>query len=347
MKKALLVIALIAAAAVCRPVSAPAADTVILRGGAMHFRVSLGMEEQELARTVGAPDILKNDGTCYQYRLFDVSIMLDDERRVEQIYAGRNFSGAILRDDGSEISFAAGAIEGDDEDTAPLERIFEEFGEPLVRLRQAYAPSAEIGGEVTRETEDDSTMSPDAAPTLPLEYRGDRVLYELYNGPGVNKYKYVLDAEGIAFWMDAGKTPYATVVYRTPPAEEPQPEPREPEEPLIVYFDFDRDVIKAEYTSALEEQARRLLDDAGLCVSIEGHADEKGTDSYNDELSMRRSRAVRDFLAARNVPAERMQLSAFGERVPAAANRTPEGLDNPAGRALNRRVKLIMAGCMQ
>ncbi len=342
MKKALTVLTIIAAAACC-PGSALAIDSVILRGGGMHFRVSLGMSEQELARTVGAPDILKNNSTCYQYRVFDVSIMLDEERRVTEIYAGRNFSGAIIRDDGSELSFAAGSIESDAEDQAPMGLVFSEFGEPLKRLRQAYAPSTDIAGAVTRETEYVPSAAPAAAQELPAEYRGERVLYELYNGPAVTKYKYILDHTGIAFWFDADQIPYATVVYRTTPAEIPAEIPAD--EPVIVYFDFDRDAIKAEYVDVLAGQAQRLLDNPKLCVSIEGHADEKGTAPYNDELSMRRARAVVDFLAARNAPAERMLSAAFGERIPAAENRTPEGRDNPVGRALNRRVQITTVAC--
>ncbi len=341
---ALKMIAAIAVAA-CFPGSALAVDTVILRGGAMHFRVSLGMSEQEMADTVGAPDILKSAGACYQYRIFDVSIMLDEERRVKEIYAGRNFSGAIIRDDGSGVSFAAGAIESGDEDQEPLELIFATFGEPLKRVRQAYAPSTDITGAVTGETESSSSAAVGAARDLPLEYRGDRVLYELYNTDGVLKYKYVLDKEGIAFWLDAEKKPYATVVFRTAPPAVPAPAPAAPPVFPTVYFDFDKDVLKAEYENVLAEQAQRIQADAALCVAIDGHADEKGTDPYNDDLSMRRARRVLDFLASRGAPAARMRLAAFGERVPAASNRTPEGKDCPEGRALNRRVTIIAVSC--
>jgi len=342
--KTLSMIAVVIAAACCFSGSALAVDSVILRGGEMAFQVSLGMSEQELVREIGAPDILKNNGTCYQYRLFDASIMLDDERRVEEIYAGRNFAGAVIRDDGSEVSLAADAWAQE----PPIEYIFREFGEPIEVLRRAYAPSTDLAGAVTRETEDVPSSAPEAAKELPAEYRGDRVLYQLYNGPGVIKYKYVLDKSGIAFWLDADKTPYATVIYRPAPVEQPAAAPaEEPEPPLIVYFDFDRDVIKTDYVGLLEAQAQRLQDNADLCAVIEGHADEKGTGPYNDELSMRRARTVIDFLSTRGVSAERMTAAAFGERVPAAANRTPDGRDNPEGRALNRRVLITTIECKQ
>lgn len=342
MKKTLIVIAVIVCAAFCTG-SALALDSVVLRGGDMQFRVSLGMSEQELADAVGAPDILKNNGSCYQYRVFDVSITLDNERRVKEIYTGRNFSGAIVKDDGSEVSIVQDNADSDDDEKTPLGHIFKEFGEPLETVRRAYAPSTDITGAVTRETENEPSSARAATKALPFEYRGDRVLYELYNGPGVVKYKYSLDKSGIAFWLDADKQPYATVVYRTPPPTITVEVP--PEKPLIVYFDFDRDAIKDEYVAALDKQAGRLRDEAGLCVSIDGHADEKGTDPYNDGLSMRRARSVLNFLAARNVPSERMKIVAFGERTPAAANRTPEGLDNPEGRALNRRVRIHTVAC--
>jgi outer membrane protein OmpA-like peptidoglycan-associated protein len=300
------------------------------------------MSEQALATTVGAPDILKNNGSCYQYRVFDVSITLDDERRVKEIYAGRNFAGAIVKDDGTEVLIVPDNADSDDNEAA-IGHIFKEFGEPLETVRRAYAPSTDISGAVNRETENEPLSAGAAAQALPFEYRGDRVLYELYNGPGVIKYKYVLDKQGIAFWLDTDKRPYATVVYRTAPPAIPVEAP--PAEPMIVYFDFDRDAIKDEYVAVLDKQAGRLRDEATLCVSIEGHADEKGTDPYNDALSMRRARAVLNFLTERNAPAERMRLTAFGKREPAAPNRTPEGLDDPKGRALNRRVRIHTVDC--
>jgi outer membrane protein OmpA-like peptidoglycan-associated protein len=342
MKKHALKIIVVVLIAACGAGTAFAIDAVMLHGGAMGSRIELGMSEQELADTVGAPDILKGNGSCYQYRLFDVSIMLDEQRRIAEIYAGRNFAGVIIKGDGTQVTITTDPVDTNNGDETPMEAVFRQFGEPLQTLRRTYAPSADITGVVTRETEYAPAAPAGAVQDLPLEYRGERVLYELYNRDGVLKYKYVLDHEGIAFWFDADKTPYATVVYHTTPPALPA---QEPEAPLTVYFDFDRDAVKTDYAEALDALAQRMRDNHSLCIYLEGHADEKGTDPYNDELSMRRARAVHDALVSRDAPAAQMRIAAFGRRQPAAANRTADGRDNPEGRALNRRVMISQKIC--
>ncbi|MFP2928168.1 OmpA family protein, partial [Pyxidicoccus sp. 3LG] len=69
---------------------------------------------------------------------------------------------------------------------------------------------------------------------------------------------------------------------------------------------------------------------------IEGHTDSQGKDAYNEDLSYRRAERVRDFLAARGVPPERISIRGLGEYRPVANNGTPEG------RANNRRVEIII-----
>lgn len=294
-------------------------DSITVRGGDMQHRIALGMTEQALASSVGAPDIIKNGGSCYYYRVFDVSLMLDKNMKVEQIYAGRNFAGTVMKADGSE---------------APVGDIFKDFGEPLITVRRTYTPSTAIGSGATAETENMAAASGQQMQALPLEYRGQKKLYELYSGPGVLKYKYVLDEDGIAFWLDADKKPYATVIYRTPAsAAAPAGLP-------MIYFDFDKDTINDMYIAGLDLLSRRLKDNATIVIAIDGHADELGTDAYNQQLSERRAGSVRDFFLSKGVPAERMKFAGFGRKQPVADNKTPDGRDNPEGRALNRRVQI-------
>lgn len=71
-------------------------------------------------------------------------------------------------------------------------------------------------------------------------------------------------------------------------------------------------------------------------IVIAGHTDGRGSDGYNCDLSQRRAEAVRTFLIAEGVPAERVQAVGFGEARPIASNFDAEG------RANNRRVEIIM-----
>jgi outer membrane protein OmpA-like peptidoglycan-associated protein len=71
-------------------------------------------------------------------------------------------------------------------------------------------------------------------------------------------------------------------------------------------------------------------------LTIEGHTDAQGPDSYNEALSLRRAEQVRDFLVSRGVPPDRISVRGLGEYRPVASNNTPEG------RANNRRVEIVL-----
>ena len=73
---------------------------------------------------------------------------------------------------------------------------------------------------------------------------------------------------------------------------------------------------------------------------MRGHTDSRGSDEYNDRLSQQRADAVKEFLEDR-YPNLRGRVHAVGrgEREPVAPNEI-DGRDNPAGRALNRRVEI-------
>ncbi len=57
---------------------------------------------------------------------------------------------------------------------------------------------------------------------------------------------------------------------------------------------------------------------ANFPVTIEGHADERGTREYNIALGARRASAAREYLSARGVPAKRMRTISYGKERPVA-----------------------------
>ncbi|MEM7194717.1 MAG: OmpA family protein [Pseudomonadota bacterium] len=77
-------------------------------------------------------------------------------------------------------------------------------------------------------------------------------------------------------------------------------------------------------------------------VAVEGHTDSKGAEAYNLELSKERSLSVADELIFSGVQENRMEPAWFGESNPRAPNENADGSDNPDGRALNRRVEIII-----
>jgi outer membrane protein OmpA-like peptidoglycan-associated protein len=78
-------------------------------------------------------------------------------------------------------------------------------------------------------------------------------------------------------------------------------------------------------------------------IRVVGHTDSQGEGAYNDDLSLRRARAVAAWLSSEGgVPSARVKAEGRGEREPAASNQTSSGMDDPNGRARNRRVQVII-----
>jgi len=133
------------------------------------------------------------------------------------------------------------------------------------------------------------------------------------------------------------------------PGEELPTEIRQTSRGVVVTF---RNVLFAFDSADLTPQARRQIERMAFVlnhpqattrrVTLEGHADAIGTDSYNLDLSRRRAESVAQELVAGGVRRDRLAVEAFGKHRPVAPNTMPDGKDNPAGRALNRRVEAVV-----
>ena len=104
---------------------------------------------------------------------------------------------------------------------------------------------------------------------------------------------------------------------------------------LVLYFDFDQSDVGAEFRVMLAAHARRLADNPEVSLSIEGHADERGSREYNIGLGERRAQAVRRLLLLQGAPQKQLGTISFGEEQPAAS-----GGDEKSW-SLNRRVELV------
>src|SRR5918992_595381 len=72
-----------------------------------------------------------------------------------------------------------------------------------------------------------------------------------------------------------------------------------------VFFDYDSVVLNPEATGVLDQQAAWLQQYPDVIVTIEGHADERGTGEYNLALGDRRASAVKNYLVALQVSEDR------------------------------------------
>ena len=86
----------------------------------------------------------------------------------------------------------------------------------------------------------------------------------------------------------------------------------------IVYFSTDSTDLSPEAQQTLTNQARWLQQYAQYSITIEGHADERGTREYNIALGARRAQTVRDFLARNGINAGRIRTISYGKERPVA-----------------------------
>jgi peptidoglycan-associated lipoprotein len=86
----------------------------------------------------------------------------------------------------------------------------------------------------------------------------------------------------------------------------------------IVYFSTDSVDLTPEAQQILANQSRWLQQYSQYTITIEGHADERGTREYNIALGARRAAAVRDFLARNGIAGQRIRTVSFGKERPVA-----------------------------
>ncbi len=110
-----------------------------------------------------------------------------------------------------------------------------------------------------------------------------------------------------------------------------------------VLFDFDKWDIKPQAGAILAKVAVIIKKKSKGIVLVEGHTDSKGSLEYNQKLSERRAEAVKAWLVNKyGLNPERFLVKGWGETRPVAPNTNKDGSDNPAGRALNRRVTITI-----
>ena len=86
----------------------------------------------------------------------------------------------------------------------------------------------------------------------------------------------------------------------------------------VVHFQVDSSTLTGEAQGILRNQARWLNDYSQYTVTIDGHADERGTREYNLALGAQRATAVRSFLASQGVSAARIRTISYGKERPVA-----------------------------
>lgn len=106
--------------------------------------------------------------------------------------------------------------------------------------------------------------------------------------------------------------------------------------PGNITFAFDDATLNSSFKPTLDKLAATMNEYNQNTVTIAGHTDSKGSASYNQGLSRDRAYAVANYLTARGVASNRINVVAYGESRPIGNNNTE------SGRQQNRRVELVI-----
>jgi OOP family OmpA-OmpF porin len=116
--------------------------------------------------------------------------------------------------------------------------------------------------------------------------------------------------------------PVAAPAPAAPVAAAPAPQPISRNVPFRLstdaLFDFDKATLKPEGEATLDDVASQLAGLSYDAVAIVGHADRIGAPRYNQTLSERRAKAVRDYLVSRGVDSQKIEASGLGSSHPTA-----------------------------
>ena len=113
--------------------------------------------------------------------------------------------------------------------------------------------------------------------------------------------------------------------------------PNDPDGPLsvrVIYFDYNSSNIRADFRSTIEAHAAYLAANPSVSISLEGHADERGSREYNLALGEHRALAVRKQLVLLGASASQANAVSYGEERPVTDGHSEESY------ALNRRVEI-------
>lgn len=108
-----------------------------------------------------------------------------------------------------------------------------------------------------------------------------------------------------------------------------------------VSFDFDSAAVKSSFYPSLNKMSQVLAKYGDTRITVVGHTDSKGSDSYNLGLSQRRAEAVKAFFVGQGISSGRISTLGKGEMEPRDSNQTAQG------RSRNRRVEVLVQGINQ
>jgi peptidoglycan-associated lipoprotein len=103
----------------------------------------------------------------------------------------------------------------------------------------------------------------------------------------------------------------------------------------VIYFDFDKSTVRPEFRGIIAAHAAYVASSGSARVTLEGHADERGTREYNLGLGERRGNAVSGLMSAQGARGNQVSVVSYGEERPTCRVSDEECW------SLNRRVEIV------
>lgn len=105
-----------------------------------------------------------------------------------------------------------------------------------------------------------------------------------------------------------------------------------------IYFDYNSDAIKSEYSKLIQAHAKYLQNHPDAKILLQGNTDERGTREYNLSLGQRRSVSVKNAMSLMNVSEKQIETVSYGEE------RAKQNCTNDDCYQLDRRVDIVYEG---
>ena len=102
----------------------------------------------------------------------------------------------------------------------------------------------------------------------------------------------------------------------------------------VIYFEYDKFTLTSKSIQALKGVVTLMRKNPKIMLSLEGHADERGTREYNLALGQRRSESVANYLIANGIKRNQLSVKSFGEERPLSLG------SNDSAWSKNRRVEI-------
>ena len=103
----------------------------------------------------------------------------------------------------------------------------------------------------------------------------------------------------------------------------------------VIYFDFDKSTVRPEYRGIVSAHAAYAAANSTARVTLEGHADERGTREYNLGLGERRGNSVTGLMSAQGTRGNQLTVVSYGEERPTCR------VSEEDCWAMNRRVEIV------